>query len=95
MTSITEGIQNFSLTTFQLAKASKDVLETLYGTAGDTILYWAHQYVFKSHVAPGAVLTCWSSEKLCLIDGKVAFMGGLDMCKSQGSISKTRKTNAD
>jgi phospholipase D1/2 len=22
------------------------------------------------------------SEKLCLIDGKVAFMGGLDMCKS-------------
>ncbi|KAJ4294820.1 hypothetical protein N0V88_005054 [Collariella sp. IMI 366227] len=62
VTSITEGIQNFSLNTFQLAKASKDVLETLYGTAGDTILYWAHH------------------EKLCLIDGKVAFMGGLDIC---------------
>ncbi len=23
-----------------------------------------------------------SSEKLCLVDGRVAFMGGLDMCKS-------------
>ncbi|KAK4157311.1 hypothetical protein C8A00DRAFT_40279 [Chaetomidium leptoderma] len=56
------GLQNFSLKTFDLARASQDALKSLYGTAEDTVLYWAHH------------------EKLCLIDGKVAFMGGLDMC---------------
>ncbi|KAK0617809.1 hypothetical protein B0T17DRAFT_535872 [Bombardia bombarda] len=56
------GFSNLSLTTFDLAKASKDALKTLYGTADDVVLYWAHH------------------EKLCLIDGRVAFMGGLDMC---------------
>ncbi|KAK4236652.1 hypothetical protein C8A03DRAFT_45392 [Achaetomium macrosporum] len=59
---IHSGLQNFSLKTFDLARASEDVLKSLYGTAEDTVLYWAHH------------------EKLCLIDGRVAFMGGLDMC---------------
>ncbi|KAG7287045.1 hypothetical protein NEMBOFW57_006545 [Staphylotrichum longicolle] len=56
------GLQNFSLKTFDLARASEDALKSLYGTAEDHVLYWAHH------------------EKLCLVDGKVAFMGGLDMC---------------
>lgn len=30
------------------------------------------------------VVLFWAHhEKLCLVDGRVAFMGGLDMCKSQ------------
>ncbi|KAK4100324.1 phospholipase D/nuclease [Parathielavia hyrcaniae] len=59
---ISTGLQNFSLKTFDLARASEDALKGLYGTAEDTVLYWAHH------------------EKLCLVDGKVAFMGGLDIC---------------
>ncbi|KAK7998141.1 hypothetical protein PG989_006181 [Apiospora arundinis] len=45
-----------------LSKISGDALKTLYGSAGDVVLYWAHH------------------EKLCVIDRKMAFMGGLDMC---------------
>ncbi|GAB1316674.1 hypothetical protein MFIFM68171_06884 [Madurella fahalii] len=56
------GLKNFSLKTFDLARASQDVIKNLYGTADDIVLFWAHH------------------EKLCLIDGKVAFMGGLDLC---------------
>lgn len=56
-------LQNFSLKTFDLARASQDVVKGLYGTADDITLFWSHH------------------EKLCLIDGKIAFMGGLDMCK--------------
>ncbi|KAK4041939.1 hypothetical protein C8A01DRAFT_14386 [Parachaetomium inaequale] len=56
------SLQNFSLKTFDLARASQDVVKDLYGTADEIVLYWSHH------------------EKLCLIDGKVAFMGGLDMC---------------
>jgi phospholipase D1/2 len=37
------SLQNFSLKTFDLARASEDVLKGLYGTAEDTTLYWAHQ----------------------------------------------------
>lgn len=58
-----EGLKNFTFKTFDLARASQDVLKNLYGTADDIVLYWAHH------------------EKLCLIDGRVAFMGGLDMCE--------------
>jgi phospholipase D1/2 len=57
------GLMNFNLKTFNLARASGDVIKNLYGTADDVVLYWAHH------------------EKLCLIDGRVAFMGGLDMCE--------------
>ncbi|KAL2266969.1 hypothetical protein VTJ83DRAFT_4246 [Remersonia thermophila] len=56
------GIQNFDFKNFSLARASEDVLKSIYGTAEDVVLYFAHH------------------EKLCLIDGKVAFMGGLDLC---------------
>ncbi|SPQ25196.1 43ab1b8c-7699-4c09-a344-cc17b2df94f7 [Thermothielavioides terrestris] len=59
---LSSSLQNFSLKTFDLARASEDVIKGLYGTAEDTVLFWAHH------------------EKLCLIDGRVAFMGGLDMC---------------
>ncbi|KAL2024546.1 hypothetical protein VTK56DRAFT_7589 [Thermocarpiscus australiensis] len=55
-------LRNFNLRTFDLARASQDVIKSLYGTADDVILYWAHH------------------EKLCIVDGRVAFMGGLDMC---------------
>ncbi len=37
------GLQNFSLKTFDLARASQDALKSLYGTAEDHVLYWAHQ----------------------------------------------------
>ncbi|KAL2135746.1 hypothetical protein VTI74DRAFT_7116 [Chaetomium olivicolor] len=40
------GLQNFSLKTFDLARTSEDVLKSLYGTAEDTVLYWAHQVAF-------------------------------------------------
>ncbi|KAL1841981.1 hypothetical protein VTJ49DRAFT_6224 [Mycothermus thermophilus] len=56
------GIQNFDFKSFSLARASEDVIKSLYGTAEDVVLYFAHH------------------EKLCLIDGKIAFMGGLDLC---------------
>ncbi|KAL6914069.1 hypothetical protein FSST1_011829 [Fusarium sambucinum] len=52
-----------ALTSFDLFKASGDALKSVYGTAGDVVLYWAHH------------------EKLLVIDnGKIGFMGGLDMC---------------
>ena len=57
-----QSFGSLSLNTFNLAKASKDAVEALYGMHDDVVLYWAHH------------------EKLCLVDGKVAFMGGLDMC---------------
>ncbi|KAI5865152.1 phospholipase D/nuclease [Durotheca rogersii] len=47
---------------FSLSKFSGDALKELYGSFGDTVLYWAHH------------------EKLCVIDRRIAFMGGLDMC---------------
>ncbi|EAQ87264.1 hypothetical protein CHGG_03883 [Chaetomium globosum CBS 148.51] len=56
------SLQNFSLKTFDLARASQDAVKSLYGTADDIVLFYSHH------------------EKLCLIDGKLAFMGGLDMC---------------
>ncbi|KAK4192729.1 hypothetical protein QBC35DRAFT_483180 [Podospora australis] len=56
------SLLNLDLKNFNLAKASKNAVESLYGTADDVVLFWAHH------------------EKLCLIDGKLAFMGGLDMC---------------
>jgi len=37
------GLQNFSLKTFDLARASEDVIKSLYGTAEDVVLYFAHQ----------------------------------------------------
>ncbi|KAK4245224.1 hypothetical protein C7999DRAFT_16553 [Corynascus novoguineensis] len=55
-------LQNFSLKTMDLARASQDAVKALYGAKDDIVLYFSHH------------------EKLCLIDGKVAFMGGLDMC---------------
>lgn len=56
------SLKNFSLKTFDLARASEDVLKSIYGTADDIVLFWAHH------------------EKLCIVDGRVAFMGGLDLC---------------
>ncbi len=40
---IQTGLQNFSLKTFDLARASEDALKGLYGTAEEHVLYWAHQ----------------------------------------------------
>jgi phospholipase D1/2 len=39
------GIKDFSLQKFNLARASEDVIKSLYGTAEDVVLYFAHQYV--------------------------------------------------
>lgn len=50
------------LTNLDLAKASEDVVSSLYGTTKDVVLFWAHH------------------EKLLLVDRKLAFMGGLDLC---------------
>jgi phospholipase D1/2 len=59
---LTHSFQNMSLDASGLSKLPGDAVKALYGTKGDTVLYWAHH------------------EKLCLIDSKIAFMGGLDLC---------------
>ncbi|OTB06523.1 hypothetical protein M426DRAFT_318926 [Hypoxylon sp. CI-4A] len=56
------SLDNLRLNDFSLSKASGDALKELYGSFGDTVLYWAHH------------------EKLCVVDRRTAFMGGLDMC---------------
>lgn len=50
------------LTDFGLAKASGEAIKSIYGTAGEVVLFWAHH------------------EKLLVVDRKIGFMGGLDMC---------------
>ncbi|KAI0900153.1 phospholipase D/nuclease [Annulohypoxylon nitens] len=56
------SLDKLRLDDFSLSKFSGDALKQLYGSFGDTVLYWAHH------------------EKLCVIDRRIAFMGGLDMC---------------
>lgn len=56
------SLDNLKLNDFRLSKVSGDALKELYGSFGDTVLYWAHH------------------EKLCVVDRRIAFMGGLDMC---------------
>ncbi|KAI1102375.1 phospholipase D/nuclease [Jackrogersella minutella] len=56
------SLSNLRVDDFSLSKFSGDALKQLYGSFGDTVLYWAHH------------------EKLCVVDGHLAFMGGLDMC---------------
>ena len=41
-----------------------------------------------------SLLTYVSSEKLCLVDGKVAFMGGLDMCMSSWCPADSLRTDS-
>ncbi|EEA29068.1 hypothetical protein TMatcc_002564 [Talaromyces marneffei ATCC 18224] len=60
--SLTTSFQNLSLDAAVINKLPGESLKALYGSVGDTVLYWAHH------------------EKLCLIDGRIAFMGGLDLC---------------
>ncbi|KAF1927556.1 phospholipase D active site motif protein [Didymella exigua CBS 183.55] len=55
-------IKNMSFSPAKIAQLPLDGLKSIYGSTGDTVLYWAHH------------------EKLCLIDGNIAFMGGLDLC---------------
>ncbi|CAJ2514126.1 Uu.00g022450.m01.CDS01 [Anthostomella pinea] len=56
------SLDKLKLDTFSLSKVSGDALKELYGSFGDTVLYWAHH------------------EKLCVVDRRIVFMGGLDMC---------------
>lgn len=56
------SLDTLRLNAFSLSKFSGDALKQLYGSFGDTVLYWAHH------------------EKLCVVDRRIAFMGGLDMC---------------
>ncbi|KAF3039262.1 hypothetical protein E8E11_006091 [Didymella keratinophila] len=56
------SIKNMSFSPAKIAQLPLDGLKSVYGSTGDTVLYWAHH------------------EKLCLIDGNIAFMGGLDLC---------------
>jgi phospholipase D1/2 len=58
-----KGLSMGSINAFKLAHAPEDAVKSLYGSAGDIVLYWAHH------------------EKLCVVDRKLVFMGGLDMCK--------------
>lgn len=60
--SFLSSVKEFNLTAAAASKLSSDALKSLYGSTGDTVLYWAHH------------------EKLCLVDGRTAFMGGLDLC---------------
>lgn len=57
-----KGLSMGSINAFKLAHAPEDAVKSLYGSAGDIVLYWAHH------------------EKLCVVDRKLVFMGGLDMC---------------
>ncbi|KAI1641239.1 phospholipase D/nuclease [Biscogniauxia mediterranea] len=56
------SLDNLRMNAFSLSKVSGDALKELYGSFGDTVLYWAHH------------------EKLCVVDRRIAFMGGLDLC---------------
>ncbi|KAL7628012.1 hypothetical protein AAE478_002208 [Parahypoxylon ruwenzoriense] len=56
------SLDKLKLNAFSLSKFSGDALKEIYGSFGDTVLYWAHH------------------EKLCVVDRRIAFMGGLDMC---------------
>ncbi|KAI0010017.1 phospholipase D/nuclease [Xylariaceae sp. FL0662B] len=56
------SLDSLRLNAFNLGQFSGDALKELYGSFGDTVLYWAHH------------------EKLCIVDRRIAFMGGLDMC---------------
>lgn len=67
--SFLSSLKNMNLTAAAASKMSKDALESLYGSAGGTVLYWAHH------------------EKLCLVDGRIAFMGGLDLCYGKSSCN--------
>jgi phospholipase D1/2 len=61
--SLTTSLEGLTLRdAASIAKLPGDSLRGIYGTKGDTVLFWAHH------------------EKLCLIDGRIAFMGGLDLC---------------
>ncbi|KAJ4366683.1 hypothetical protein N0V95_000010 [Ascochyta clinopodiicola] len=55
-------MKNMTFSPAKIAQLPLDGLKSVYGSTGDTVLYWAHH------------------EKLCLIDGQIAFMGGLDLC---------------
>lgn len=57
-----DTIKNMSFSPAKIAQMPLDGLKSVYGSTGDTVLYWAHH------------------EKLCLVDGTIAFMGGLDLC---------------
>lgn len=57
-----DTIKNMSFSPAKIAQMPLDGLKSIYGSTGDTVLYWAHH------------------EKLCLVDGTIAFMGGLDLC---------------
>ncbi|KAI1081638.1 phospholipase D/nuclease [Whalleya microplaca] len=56
------SLDTLKLDAFNLRQFSGDALKELYGSFGDSVLYWAHH------------------EKLCIVDRRIAFMGGLDMC---------------
>ncbi|KAI1498694.1 phospholipase D/nuclease [Biscogniauxia marginata] len=56
------SLENLKMNAFSLSKVSGDALKELYGSFGDTVLYWAHH------------------EKLCVVDRRIVFMGGLDLC---------------
>lgn len=60
---LTQSFAGISLNPMSLAKASTEALASLYGSVGESVLFWAHH------------------EKLCLVDRKLVFMGGLDMCE--------------
>ncbi|RYO77046.1 hypothetical protein DL766_008963 [Monosporascus sp. MC13-8B] len=59
---LANSFAGMSLNPISLAKASTDALTSLYGSVGDSVLFWAHH------------------EKLCIVDRRLCFMGGLDMC---------------
>ncbi|KAG8530252.1 uncharacterized protein KY384_004753 [Bacidia gigantensis] len=78
--SFISSLQNMSLTAKSAASLPIDALKGIYGMNEDVILYW--------YVAFATFLQCDKlkislrahHEKLCLIDGQIAFMGGLDLC---------------
>ncbi|KAI0022330.1 phospholipase [Xylariomycetidae sp. FL0641] len=56
------SLDSLKMNAFDLSQTSGDAVKELYGSFGDSVLYWAHH------------------EKLCVIDRRLVFMGGLDMC---------------
>lgn len=94
-----QSMKNMSFSPAKLAQMPGDGLKAIYGAHDGTVLYWAHvsANVRSERETDTDVV---KHEKLCLIDGEVAFMGGLDLCygrwdTNQHSIADAHPGNID
>lgn len=72
------SIKNLKLTAANASKLPQDALKAIYGVHEDSVLYWVY-YLFILIVSLLLIDSQAHHEKLCIIDGAIAFMGGLDL----------------